>query len=125
VPDFRWMSQGGVLLDGTGDIAMASPRESLLDMVRTRLKADLDGWKLYQIGADLDRRIGDAITPEMEVAIRRQIQTALQKQFLNIGEFKVTTVDVGGGQIDVYVHVMNELISTLEIHKDTGTVRIV
>jgi hypothetical protein len=123
--DFKWMSNGGVLLDGSGDIAMASPQESLYDMVRTRLKADLDGWKLYQIGADLERRLGDAVTPELEVTIRRQIQASLQKEFLVSGQFAVTTLDLGGGHMDVYVHVLNELVATVQVDRESGTVKVV
>lgn len=125
MPDFRWMSNGGVLLDGSGDIAMASPQESLYDMVRTRLKAALDGWKLYQIGADLERRLGDAITQELEISIRRQCQASLLKEFLLPGQFTITTVNVGGGHIDVYVHVLSELITTLRVDREAGTVKVV
>lgn len=112
------------MLDGNGDIAMATPRESLIDMVRTRLQADLNGWKLYQIGADLDRRLGDAVTSEMEVSIRRQVQASLTKNFLAPGQFQVTTVAMGG-QIDVFVYVQDELVATLQINREAGTVRIV
>jgi hypothetical protein len=115
---------GGVLLDGTGDIAFSSPKESLIDMVRTRLKADLDGWRLYRIGADLERRIGDAVDAELEIAIRRQATTCLQKQLLPPGSFTVKTVATGS-QVDLYVYVNEELIATANINRQTGGVRIV
>ena len=57
MPDFQWTSAGGVLLDAIGDIAVYdTPMDSIQNMVRTRIKADLDGWQLYQIGADLRSR---------------------------------------------------------------------
>jgi hypothetical protein len=124
MPDLRWTSLGGTLLDGNGDLAMASPRESLIDMVRTRLKADLDGWQLYRIGADLATNIGFAIEDEMEITIRRQIYNSLQKQLLPPGSFTVKTVPFGS-QIDVYVYVNNELISTVLVNKQSGTARVV
>jgi hypothetical protein len=50
--DFRWMSKGGVLLDATGDISFTTtPWECMVAMVNTRLKAAVNGWKLYPIGA--------------------------------------------------------------------------
>ncbi len=115
---------GGTLLDGNGDIAMASPKESLVDMVRTRLKADLDGWQLYRIGADLERRVGDAVNAELELAIRRQVSTSLQKQLLPPGSFNIKTVATGQ-QVDLYVYVNEELLATANINRQTGAVRIV
>ena len=73
--DLKWMSQGGVLLDG-GDIALCDPLEGIKDMVRTRLKAALNAWKLYAIGADLEDFIGNAISDELEVSLRRQVVNA-------------------------------------------------
>ena len=63
--DFKWGTIGGIFLDGAGDIAVTDPttNESLIDMVVTRLKAKLDGWQLYRIGADLERRLGDLANP--------------------------------------------------------------
>ena len=58
--DFRWMSRGGVLLDSTGDVSFTqTPWECLRSMVNSRLKAAFDGWKSYQIGADLENIDGD------------------------------------------------------------------
>lgn len=73
--DFRWQSNGGILIDGTGDIACTSNNtlESEIDIVRSRLKAALNGWKLYRIGADLQERIGQFINPELDVALKRQV----------------------------------------------------
>jgi hypothetical protein len=124
MPDFKWMSLGGVLLDGNGDIAMATPQESVVDMVRTRLKADLNGWKLYQIGADLKQQLGDAVTAELEISIRRRVQSALTNQFLAPNQFTVTTRAVGG-LIDIYVHVLDELVATVQVNRETGLSRIV
>lgn len=121
--DFRWMSQGGVLLDGTGDLAMGSAEESLVDMVRTRLKADLHGWKLYAIGADLDRRIGDAMGPELEATVRRQIVAALTNQFLKPNAFDIRILS-SGRTIDAYVYVDSSLVATVQASRDTGLVKV-
>ena len=80
--DWRWQSNGGILLDGTGDIALTSDGtpESLLDIVRTRLKTTLNGWKLYRIGADLETFLGELIDPELELSIARQVQAVTVKK---------------------------------------------
>jgi hypothetical protein len=74
------MPQGGVLLDGNGDIALCdSALESVRDIVRSRLKADLNGWQLYPIGADLQSQIGEMAPDELESAVRRLVRTALSR----------------------------------------------
>lgn len=96
MPDFRWMSGGGILLDSTGDIATCSNlEESVLDIIRSRLKAKLWGWKLYSIGADLELRIGDMVNPELELQIQRQVVDALTKSFLARNDFQVRTFAFG------------------------------
>ena len=109
--DYKWMSSGGILLDGSGDIAttIEGSTESIIDMVRTRLKADLDGWKLYRIGADLNSRIGDLVTEELEIKIRRQVTESLSKDFLPRGAFQVETIPKGSG-VTVLVYVGQRLI---------------
>jgi len=70
------MPQGGVLLDGNGDIALCdSALESVRDIVRSRLKADLNGWQLYPIGADLQSQIGEMAPDELESAVQRLVRT--------------------------------------------------
>lgn len=122
MPDFRWQSLGGCLLDGNGDIAMAAPAESALDMIRTRLKADLNGWKLYPIGADLQNLVGQTMAPELETTIQRQVSVALTNQLLSPGQFEVQTVTVSN-MIDVYVYIQRQLLLTLQVNKSTGAVR--
>jgi hypothetical protein len=92
--DFRWTSQGGVLIDGSGDIAMTvTPQEELETMVATRLKAAVDGWKLYRIGAGLDDFKGSSIgiNQNTELAIQRRVTSDLTNELLPAGSFTVQT----------------------------------
>lgn len=118
--DWRWQSNGDLLLDGTGDIAVtnSSTLESIVDMVRTRLKAAINGWKLYAIGADLDARIGDTMGPELELTLRRQVQQALTKQLLPIGSFQVQTL-ADNGKITIFVYLNNSLIAQTVVNTQT------
>ncbi len=54
--NFRWMEFGGIYLDLGGDIAVtqATSLGSLREIIQSRLKAALHGWKIYSIGADLE-----------------------------------------------------------------------
>ena len=114
--DFLWCSNGGLLLDGSGDIAITqSPLESLRDMVNTRLKAALDGWKLYRIGADLDRVIGETVSPEIELRIQRQVQTALTRDLFPSGTFQVKTL-AAGAQITIFVYLQQTLVTTANVN---------
>lgn len=110
--DFRWCSEGGLLLDSTGDIALSSAdgSESLRDMVRTRLKAALTGWQLYDIGADLDRRVGDVIDEELELSLQRQVERSLSGDLLPSGSFQVETL-AESGRIHILVYVQKQLIA--------------
>jgi hypothetical protein len=121
--DYKWMSQGGLLLDGTGDISFSDVENSIKEMVRTRLKADIDGWKLYAIGAGLDARRGDAITPELEVAISRQVTNSLSNQFLPSGSFNVKVI-ASVNRIDIFVYLNDTLIVTASVPKPLGDVDI-
>jgi hypothetical protein len=120
--DLRWTSLGGTLLDGNGDIAMGTPAESLSDMIRTRLKADLNGWKLYTIGADLANRVGSTIDSELQSSITRSVESVLQNQLLRPGTFTVKTVPMGG-LIKIYVYVQQNLVTTVQVSKD-GTLQV-
>jgi hypothetical protein len=114
--DFRWMSQGGVLLDATGDISFtASPWECLSAMINTRLKAAIDGWKLYAIGADLENLIGTTVNAELELSIQRQVQASLSQDFLPTGAFKVSTILVGPQTVQVFVYVQNQLVASTTV----------
>src|SRR5271170_2096560 len=90
--DWQWMSQGDLILAG-GDIGTTDPTTlaSIQDMVRTRLKASLHGWQLYAIGADLQKRLGDTMTAELNTTLRRQVNRSLTNQFLPSGSFTVKT----------------------------------
>lgn len=113
--DLKWMSCGGVVMDGAGDLAFtASPLETLQDMVITRLKAAFDGWKLYRIGADLERVIGETVQPEIEMRIKRQVETALTRDFLPTGSFIVKTLP-SGSEISVFVYMQNTLLATYQV----------
>ena len=111
--DVRWQSYGGILLDSTGDIALTSnvSPESLIDMVRTRLKATLNGWQLYRIGANLDMIIGQQVTPETEALITQAVTTSLTNDFLPVGSFSVETI-ADGTTITVVVFINNVVVAS-------------
>ena len=113
--DFRWSSQGGILMDGTGDIADTSgTMDSIPDIVRSRLKAALNGWKLYQIGAGLTKALGQANSNEVEVAIQRRGGSTLSNNFLSTGSFTVSTLQLGDS-ITIFVYIQNVLIATVTV----------
>ena len=95
--DLAWQSQGGLLLDGTGDLAFtANPIQCLKDMVDTRLKAALNGWKLYPgICAGLDQVIGRTNPAEINITLQRQVYAVLSNGFLPTGSFQIRVVPAG------------------------------
>ena len=123
IEDFKWTSRGGLLLDGSGDIAITDPdgADSLISMVRTRVKAELRAWKLYAIGADLQNRVGDLMGPELEIAIQRQIARALTADnLLSRGSFQVETLP-DGNLMHVFIYVGQKLITSLVLNpQDAG-----
>lgn len=120
--DYSWMSQGGLLLDGSGDIAFtANGMETTVAMVRTRLKAAVDGWKQYRIGAGLDQFPGDTSDAEMEITIKRQVLTAISNGFLPTNLFTVQTLRLGG-EIQVYVYLNDQLIAQASVVVSTNNV---
>src|ERR1035438_2347078 len=123
--DFRWQSQGGILLDGSGDIATTDPStlESTVDVVRSRLKAALNGWKLYAIGADLQARVGDIIAPELEIALQRQVYNALTNSFLPPGSFTAETLSFGG-TLRVLVFISQTLVAQATVSRTSQTLVI-
>lgn len=117
--DWQWMSQGDLLLSG-GDLATdPTTLASIQDMVRTRLKAALDGWQLYSIGADLQARIGDTVNAELNITLRRQINQSLTNQFLPRGSFTVQSL-TDNGIINLYVYVNQSLIANATLDPTTG-----
>jgi hypothetical protein len=113
--DFRWSSQGGILLDGTGDIAdTTGTMDSIQDIVRSRLKSALDGWKLYQIGAGLIRALGQANNNEVEIAIQRRVVSTMTNDFLAPGSFTVSTLPLGDA-LTVFVYIQNTLVASATI----------
>ena len=117
--DWRWMSEGGLLLDGTGDIAFSDPTttESLIDMVRTRLKALFTGWQNYRIGADLQSLLGQPLDAELEARIQRQVTTARSTQLLPRGSFQVLTLP-NGERISVLVYIGQQLIAMAALNSN-------
>ena len=108
--DFLSMSCGGVLLDGSGDIALNSdPMVSITDIIRSRLKADIDGWKLYRIGADLNSFIGTPNNEELETAIKRRVTSCLNNNFLPQGSFSVKTLRTGDS-MNIFVYINNTMV---------------
>jgi len=119
--DFAWMSQGGLLLDGTGDIQISSGMETIVSMVRTRLKSAVDGWKLYRIGAGLDQFPGNTSDAEAEVAIQRQVLAAVSNGLLPPSAFLVTTLRLGS-EIQVYVYLRDSLIGTASVNFNSPSI---
>jgi hypothetical protein len=113
--DYSWMSEGGLLLDGQGDIALATNRETIVAMVRSRLKAAVDGWKLYRIGAGLDRYPGNTSDADMETTIKRQVQLAVSNGFLPASAFQISTLRFGS-VIQVFVFLNQQLIATTDVN---------
>lgn len=122
--DYRWMSEGGFLLDGQGDIALTTNLETVVSMVRSRLKAAVDGWKLYRIGAGLDRYPGNTSDAEMEMTLQRQVTSAISSGFLPPSVFKVTTLRFGG-EIQIYVYLNQEIIATASVSFTSGNTNTV
>src|SRR4051812_10878760 len=114
--DYRWMSKGGILLDGTGDIAFtSSPMEVAISMVRSRLKAAIDGWQLYRIGAGLEDYVGNTSDAAAEISIRRRVLQALSNKYLPASAFDVRTLRLGG-DIQVFVYINQTLIAEATIN---------
>lgn len=113
--DFRWMSAGGILLDGSGDVATTlTSMEELETMVATRLKAAVDGWKLYTIGAGLEAFPGLPVNANTELSIQRAVTSSLTRQFLSAGSFTVQTLAVGNS-IELYVYLNQTLLTTTTV----------
>ena len=119
--DLKWMSEGGLLLDGTGDIALSSGIDTVISMVRTRLKADVDGWQLYKIGAGLSEFPGNTSDAEAEITIKRRVLQSIANGYIPTSAFKVTTLRLGG-VIQVYVYLRDQLIGQASVTFNTQNV---
>lgn len=119
--DWSWQSNGDLLLSGTGDILTTDPSTlaSIVDMVQTRLKATVHAWKLYSIGAGLEKRIGDTVNAELEITCRRQVQQALTNNFLSAGSFTVQSL-VDGTRITLFVYLNNNLLSSITLNTQSS-----
>lgn len=111
--DFKWMSSGGLLLDGNGDIAVTAEGtlDSIRDVAVSRVKAALNGWQLYVgMGADLQTQVGNTVSAEIASALQRQVQQSLTwGNFLPRGSFQVEVLRTGG-TIQVLVFLNQQLI---------------
>jgi phage baseplate assembly protein W len=122
--DLLWMSKGGLLLDGTGDLASTDDvGVSVVDITRSRLKAALNGWKLYAFGADLQSLVGETVNPEIEVTLQRQVYTALTDNFLPRAAVTVTTLAYGD-TIRVLVYLSQTLLAQAVIANSTKEVTV-
>lgn len=118
--DYKWGSNGGVFLDGTGDIAFTdTDLETIVSMVRTRLKASVNAWKLYAIGAGLDTFLGGTSSAEAEISIQRQVTGALSKNYLPANIFDIQTLRLGG-EIQVYVFINKALVAQATVTIQAG-----
>jgi hypothetical protein len=109
------MSSGGILLDGTGDVATTlNSIEELDSMISTRLKAAVNGWKLYAIGAGLDVFPGNPVNNNTELSIQRAVTASLTRQFLPSGSFTVQTLAIGN-TIEIYVYVSGTLVTSTSV----------
>jgi hypothetical protein len=115
--DFSWMSEGGVLSDFTGDIALTTSDEGTLNLIYSRLKAAVNGWKLYSIGAGLESYTGQVIDSTLSRAVQNAIVLALSNQFLPNGSFSIQTTS-SGNELDVYIFVNSTLVSQANITSD-------
>jgi hypothetical protein len=110
-------------MDGTGDIALTSSSwQSTVNIVRSCLKATLNAWQLYPIGADLEGMIGQAIEQEVQNQIQQRITAALTYQFLPSKSFQVKT-RAAGDTIKIYVYVNDTIAATASVtNSGTGLV---
>lgn len=92
-------------------------------MVRTRLRARLNGWQLYSIGADLATLPGNTCDAAIELAAQRLVTAALSNRFLPAGSFQVSTTR-SGNKLDIYVFLANTLLTQASVDTSTGAVMV-
>lgn len=113
--DWKWMNSGGILCDGTGDISFTlNNADGMQTMMFSRLKGDLNAYKLYAVCADLDSLIGSVPNAELETAIQKQVSQSLSNQFLQTSDFTVETISVGT-VINIFVYIQGSLIATMTV----------
>jgi hypothetical protein len=95
--------------------ATADSSNVIRECLNTRLKAAIDGWKLYRIGADLANLIGTTVNAELELSIQRQIMASLSQDFLPTGAVTVSTILVGPQTVQVFVYVQNQLVASTTV----------
>ena len=88
-------------------------------MVRTRLRARLQGWQLYTIGADLATLPGKTCDATLELLAQRLVTSALSNSFLPSGSFRVQTTR-SGGKLDIYVYLSNSLVAQAALDTTCG-----
>ena len=88
-------------------------------MVRTRLRARLQGWQLYRIGADLATLPGKTCDATLELLAQRLVTSALSNSFLPSGSFRVQTTR-SGGKLDIYVYLSNSLLAQAALDTTSG-----
>jgi len=119
--DLKWMSGGGLILDGNGDLAITTGMETVISMVRTRLKAAIDGWKLYRIGAGLDDFPGNTSNTETEIAIRRRVMQSISDGYIPTNVFTVTTLRLGD-EIQVLVYLKDQVVAQATVNANQNVV---
>lgn len=121
--DYAWIpGGGGILLDGTGDIAITDPttHDDIMAIVRSRLAASLNGFQLYSIGADLENVIGTTYPSETGVEIQRQIIQSLSGDgFVSKKALAVQTILVGT-TLQVLVYLNGSLLTQASVSNVTS-----
>jgi len=80
----------------TGDIAFGTSRSRPLQLVYSRLKAALTGWKaICDLALIYNPFAGIVIDNTSQLAIQKNITLALSNQFLPNGSFQVQTTASG------------------------------
>lgn len=122
--DFRSSSRGGMLMDGTGDIAYTvDALESKQDITRSRLRAALDGFQLYPIGAGLNKALGQANSNEVEVVLKRRTVATLTNGFMPSGSFTVRTLRLGDA-MTVFVYNQDTLLASATVSAPANSLEV-
>lgn len=120
--DMNWASTGGIIMSPSGDIALSPPTKGTQQIIYSRLKAALNGWKQYIIGANLQAFHGTVVDEDLENDIQQSVANALSTQFLPSGSFEVTTL-AAGGSVTIYVFINSTLAAQAVLSSD-GTISV-
>jgi len=102
--DYNWMSQGGVLSDYTGDIAFGTSDQGTLQLVYSRLKAALTGWKAnMRLALIYNHLPGIVIDNTSQLAIQKNITLAFIKSISFQMDHSKSKLQLSGNEIDIYV----------------------